>query len=65
MPLALGAISAVLLGLLIRERGERALLESISATAADDGRRASEAGVLLAILSFPWVAIGIAVSHFS
>lgn len=64
MPLAFGAFSAVLLGLLIRERGKQALLESFSPTAAEAGRRAGEAGTLLAILSVPWAGIGLIISQF-
>ena len=60
MWLALVAITAVLAGLVVRERGLQIVrVNAYWNTASMAGQRASEAGGLISILSTPWLLIGI------
>ena len=57
MSVSLIAWSAVILGMLVFERGNFAWRVSGSPATSEAARRATEAGSLLTILSGPWVVI--------
>lgn len=64
MWLALIAVSVVIFGLIVRERGLAiAQLNSHASMIAEAGRRAGSFGALLAIVATPWLLIGLAASR--